>query len=45
VDLTRLSEGLLEAVSETMEPAEVSLWINKPDPKGEARRYTGVLRL
>jgi uncharacterized protein YacL len=45
VDLTRLSEGLLEAVSETMEPAEVSLWINKPDSRSEARRYTGVLRL
>ena len=45
VDLTRLSEGLLEAVSETMEPAEISLWINKPEPRDEAPRYTGVLRL
>lgn len=44
-NLTQLSEGLLEAVSEAMEPADVSLWINKPEPAGEAPRYTGVLRL
>ncbi len=45
MNLAQLSEGLLEAVSETMEPADVSLWINKPEPRDEVPRYTGVLRL
>ncbi len=45
MNLAQLSEGLLEAVSESMEPADVSLWINNPGPRDETPRYTGVLRL
>lgn len=45
MNLAQLSEGLLEAVSEAMEPADVSLWINGPEPMDEVPRYTGVLRL
>ena len=44
VDLTRLSEGLIEVVSEAMESECVSLWINKPEPVSEMPRYTGVLQ-
>jgi hypothetical protein len=44
VNLTQLSEGLLESVNEAMESEYVSLWINKLEPASEAPRYTGVLQ-
>jgi hypothetical protein len=44
VNLTRLSEGMLESVNEAMGPEYVSLWINKPEPESEVPRYTGVLQ-
>jgi hypothetical protein len=33
VDLNQLSEQLLLVVKETMQPAHVSLWLNKPERK------------
>ena len=45
VNLTQLSEGLLEVVSETLGPEGVSLWINNPKPESVKPRYTGVLRI
>jgi len=36
VDLAQLSEQLLAVVEETMQPAHVSLWLNKPQPSRPA---------
>ena len=43
VDLERLSEALVAAVQETMQPAHVSLWLREGNAKAQRRKETNGL--